>query len=301
MSGRRPGPASVLLLLAPVLGEGLSTATPPLELLLPWNLALFVALYGCGALLCRELARRSGLGVLGLGLLAAAYAVYEEALVDRFWFTPDHWHDTGLDDYSEVWHVNVLLATHLTIFHVAVSMGASIVLVDRLFPGRHDRPWVGGRSLIAAAAVFLVVPPLLYGEYSVQPLAQLLAAAGLMVVLVVLAFRVTRRPRLRGWVPPVAGWIAFACTGTHFVLTYAVSSMGLSWPLGLVVALTPVALGVALLRNVDALRVVTGVLSFFCLLCTVIGLGGRYDTTVLGLVVAAGLVWLKRRTGRTSA
>ena len=104
-------PVLALLLTAPYLGEVLSTATSSIELLLPWNLALFVALYGSGALLCREMAHRWGLGLPGLALLGAAYGVYEEALVDRFWFNPGYAHDTGVGDYAQVWHTNLLLAT----------------------------------------------------------------------------------------------------------------------------------------------------------------------------------------------
>jgi hypothetical protein len=95
-------PAVVALLLAPVLGEWLSTATAPLDMLLwPPALVLLVSLYGCGALLCREIARRHGLGLRGLCLLAAAYAVFEEALVDRFWFHPRPADEGGLGTYSE--------------------------------------------------------------------------------------------------------------------------------------------------------------------------------------------------------
>jgi hypothetical protein len=77
-----------LLVVAPFFGEVLSTATAPLDILLPWNLALVVGMYGCGALPCREVAHRYGLGWPGLLLLGAAYGVYEEGLVDRFWYDP---------------------------------------------------------------------------------------------------------------------------------------------------------------------------------------------------------------------
>jgi hypothetical protein len=60
--------------------------------------------------------------------------VYEEGLVDRFWYDPGYWAETGVDGYSVVWHVNVLLAAHLTVFHTAVSIVAAIVVVERLFP-----------------------------------------------------------------------------------------------------------------------------------------------------------------------
>ena len=134
-------PALAILLVAPFFGETLSTS---LDLVLPWNVALMAALYGSGALICREVARRYRLGLLGLGLLAAAYGVYEEALIDRYWFNPQYWADVGVGSYSEVWHTNLLLAVHLTAFHTAVSIGASILIVERLFPAHRERAWAGG-------------------------------------------------------------------------------------------------------------------------------------------------------------
>src|SRR3954454_17352344 len=96
---RLTSPVVLILLLAPYFGEGLSGSTPPLELLLPWNLAFMAALYACGALLCRDVAHRCGLGFVGLVMLAMAYGVWEEALVDRYWFFPKFWADAGVGHY----------------------------------------------------------------------------------------------------------------------------------------------------------------------------------------------------------
>ena len=295
-------PALAILLVAPFLGETLSTATPPLDLVQPWNLAILVALYGSGALICREVARRSGMGLLGLCLLAAAYAVYEEALVDRFWFDPAYADEVGVDDYGRVWHTSLLLATHLTAFHIAVSICGSIVLVERLFPGHRDRPWVGPRGLGFASVAMLLVLPVMLLTVTEVPAGPMVAAAALVVALVGAAFwsRDLRSEAPRR-TPKAAGWIAFACTGAHFVLTYTVPATGLPWPVGVLVALAPIALGLFLLRRADdGLRVVTGVLAFFCLLDVLIGLFGRYDLTLGGLAAAAALWWLGRRSSETS-
>ena len=57
-------PLVAVLLLAPVLGEWLSTATSPLEMVAwPPGAVLLISLYGGGALLCREIARSCGLGL----------------------------------------------------------------------------------------------------------------------------------------------------------------------------------------------------------------------------------------------
>ncbi|MGI5230920.1 hypothetical protein [Actinoallomurus sp. CA-142502] len=301
-------PVLVLLLSAPYLGEVLSTATPPLDLLLPWNLALFVALYGCGALLCRELAHRWGLGLPGLILLGMAYGVYEEALVDRFWFDPAYARHSGVGDYARIWHTNLLLATHLTAFHAAVSVCSSVIIVTRLFPGDRDRAWVRPRGLLVAAAGMPLVLFLTYESYVRPPLGPALVALGIGVLFVVGAYlsrhlprparAPSRRPR-----PRLLVVTAFACTGAHFVLVYAVPSTGLPWPAGVALTLAPLLAGVLAVRRWattgpfgrDGLCVVTGILGFFAVLDAFVGLGGRYDLTAGAVLTAVGLAWLHRR------
>jgi hypothetical protein len=316
LARRVRSPVVVLLVLAPFLGEVLSTSTAPLDLLLPWKLVLLSSLYGCGALLCREVARRRRLGLPGLVLLAAAYGVYEEALIVHSWFDPAYQDRVGVGGYSRVWDTSLLLAAHLTAFHVAVSICSSVLLVERLFPARRAEPWVGRRGLVLAALALGVLVPLTYGQVWRGPVGPELAAAGLVGLLVGGAFRVRgltrpaaavrrlvgrRRPR-----PRLAGWTAFVATGTHFVLVYALPATGVPWPAGVVLALAPIAAGALMIAAVTTvpgsgeLPVVTGILGFFVALDAVIGLGGRYDFIVGALLTAIGL-WLlnRRRAWRT--
>lgn len=300
-------PVLVLLLLAPYLGEVLSTATAPLDLLLPWNLALFAALYGGGALLCREMAHRWRLGLPGLALLGMAYGVFEEALVDRFWFDPGYAHDSGVGDYARVWHTNLLLATHLTAFHAAVSVCSSVIIVTRLFPADRDRAWVRPRGLVVTGIAMLLVLFLTYENYVRPPLGPALAALGAGALLVVGASLSRRLPRpartpSRRPRPRLLGVVAFVCTGAHFVLVYAVPSTGLPWPGGLAATLAPLVLGVLAVRHWsttgpfgrDGLWVVTGILGFFTVLDAFVGLGGRYDLTAGAVLTTVGLTWLHR-------
>ena len=306
-------PAVVALFLAPILGEWLSTASPPLDSLWPPALVLLVSLYGCGAVLCREIARQHGLGLRGLCVLAAAYGVFEEALVDRFWFHPRPSDEGGLGTYSEVWHTNVLLATNLTVFHIAVSIVSTIVLVELLFPGHRQRPWVSGRGLVVVAAAFLVLPPVLYGEYTLDPLPQLIAAAALMALLVLVALRLPGRPSLwnsqakplsprRGVAP-----VAFLATAANFLLM-GLSDIDTPWPLAVLAVLTAVLVAFLIIRTLvsgpvfgrDGLRVVSGILGFYCLFAMGVGLTGGYDLT-LGALAVVVLLWRMRVRVRAAA
>jgi hypothetical protein len=335
-------PVVVLLVVAPYLGEVLSTATTPLQLLVPWRLGLLAALYGCGALLCREVAFRLGLGLPGLALLGAAYGVYEEALVDRFWFDRGYAHSTGIGNYAEVWHTNLLLAVHLTAFHTAVSICSSVLLVTWLFPGDGDRSWLSRPGLAVSAIAVLAVPFITYDQY-IRPLpAQMLVALVVGIALVAAACRTPRpsaagtqsagsssparttafgvgitrlsmvhrhlRCRGRGAAPArprprLLAVVAFVCTGAQFVLTYTVRAIGLPSPLGLVIAVAPIVIGVVAVRHLattgplgrDGFWAVTGILSFFIVHDVVIGATGRYDLIPGGMVVAVGLFLVHRR------
>gem|GEM_PF-867443 len=303
-------PVLALLLISPYLGEVLSTATFPLDLLLPWNLAFFVALYGCGALLCREIAHRWGLGLPGLILLGAAYGVYEEALVDRFWFDPSFAADAGVGDYAQVWHTNLLVATQLTAFHSAVSVCASVLIVSWLFPGARGRAWARPRGLVVAGIAMLLVPLLTYEDFVQPPLGPTLGAIG-VVILLVAAARLSRhlqhancpRPRERRSRSRALGVLAFLCTGAHFTFFYLVPGTGLPWPVGLALTMAPFGAGILAVRRWatteplgrDGFWIVTGILSFFLTADALIGLAGRYDLTLSAVLTALALAVLHRR------
>src|SRR5258707_57155 len=86
---RRLWPALLTLyFLAPAVGELLSGSTPPLLFISPFSLLFEAGLYGSGAILVRELARRRGLGWGSIVLLGAAYGILEEGLVVTSWFNP---------------------------------------------------------------------------------------------------------------------------------------------------------------------------------------------------------------------
>ncbi len=95
MARRTLGPALVLFLLSPSIGELLSGSSPPAEFFTPFGLTMLLTLYGGGALLARELKVRWRKGMGSLLLLGAAYGVLEEGVMVASWFNPA-WPDLGL-------------------------------------------------------------------------------------------------------------------------------------------------------------------------------------------------------------
>jgi hypothetical protein len=152
----RPPPWLALLLLAPAMGELLSGSSPPAEFFQPFGFTIMTVLYGCGALLCRELKVRWRKGVGSLVLLGCAYAVAEEGLMVASFFNPD-WVDLGaLHGFGRALDVNWVWAVELTIYHALFSVTAPVLLVELMYPDEKAVPWLSGRGFKVASAVLLL-------------------------------------------------------------------------------------------------------------------------------------------------
>jgi hypothetical protein len=218
-------PAVVLFFLAPLLGELLSSSMPPSEWLDPFQTVRVLVLYGCGALLARELTHRWRKGWPTLLVLGAAYAIAEEGLLCMSFFNPN-WGDLGpMADYGRWLGVNWVWAWGLTVYHALFSVGASVVLTGLLFPARRSEPWTRGWGLAAVAILFLgnlassafVIS--IFLEYR-PPVVPYVGAVVAVIVLVAVARALPTGVRERGPdTPRAARPIWFALTG--FLGTFA--------------------------------------------------------------------------------
>ncbi len=154
-------PAVALFFLAPIFGELFSGSMPLNEYLNPFAVLTLGMLYGCGAILARELVIRWKKGWFSLLLLGFAYGIYEEGLMVRSFFDPN-WVDLGaLGVYGRVAGVNWVWAEHLTIFHALISIAASVAFVEILYPQRRAEPWVRSRRwFLAIWGAFLLTLPI---------------------------------------------------------------------------------------------------------------------------------------------
>ena len=158
---KRIPPSLALFLVAPVFGELFSGSSPLNEYVNPITFLILSLLYGCGAILARELVVRWRKGWPSLLLLGAAYGIYEEGLVVRSFFDPN-WMDLGsLGVYGRVAGVNWVWSQHLTIYHTLISIAASVAFVEMLYPERRAKAWIGTRrGWLANWAGLLVMLPI---------------------------------------------------------------------------------------------------------------------------------------------
>jgi len=245
-----------LLFVAPLVAEYL-LGDLPLKML-PALIVLAPA-YGGGAIVIREIARRTGRGWPTMLLLGAAYALIAEGLVTQSLFNHDYlkMHLHLLDHaYIPAWGIGAWWTLFMLNLHTFWSMGVSIALVEALFPAEAETPWLGLVGDSAVAVVFVLGSAANFGigwkqNQFVASHAQLLSAAGLSVLLIVSAFLMpTRRPRV-GMVP--RPWITGAIA---FVLGLAVLYTPPSWGWGAVGAV--LALDAVFLAMVEVFSRRTG-------------------------------------------
>src|SRR5690625_5804727 len=116
-----------------------------------------ILLYGGGALLIREVARRLGRGYPTMLLLAIAYGLIEEGFVIGTLFNPDY---LGLSLLDHGWvpalGTSPIWSIYVVGIHSVWSILVPIVLTEHLFPARARTTWLGIAGLVLALLVYLV-------------------------------------------------------------------------------------------------------------------------------------------------
>jgi preprotein translocase subunit Sec61beta len=208
---RRMAPVAGLFFLAPLVGEFL-LGNLPISMILA--LPFFAMLYGTGALLIREVARRTGRGWPSIALLAAAYALIEEGPVDQLLWNPSYAGHDYLhgDSYVPALGMSVELTQTILALHTIWSICVPIAIVEALVPARRTTPWLGRVGLGVIAVMYVLGAGLVFwGNYADERFmaspAQLIGAGVAVAGLVVLAFRVPRRPRPAAERPSPSPWV----------------------------------------------------------------------------------------------
>ncbi len=150
---KRAAPMLALLLLAPWVGEfllgNISLRRLP-------GLLILVLLYGCGALLIREVTLRTGRGWPTILLLGAAYGVIEAGIVDQAMFNPsfEGWEFQAITPVPPL-GISAWYAWTFVVGHSVWSIAVPIALVELLFPARARTPWLGRVGLVLTAAGYV--------------------------------------------------------------------------------------------------------------------------------------------------
>jgi hypothetical protein len=311
--------ALTLYFLAPILGEVFSFNTPPLAFVLDPSKFIFEpALYGSGALLIREIARRRGLGWPAILVMGAGYGVLEEGIFIHSWFNPMFEGLHSLAVYGRAWDTSWVWAVGLTGFHAVFSITIPILLTEALYPRVAAIPWLGPvwlRVIMVWFAFTVALGAIFYGfilsrdkGYTHPPLTYLFAIA-LVVALLAIGSRlrpatqarvVERRTpglwslRLFGGVMTLAFFVAFY--GLSAWQPFALVSIG-----GMIAVATITAWPVASWSRrpgwgaEQRLALASGAFGFWLVLSPLFFVTGL---PLVALVFLILLIWLARRTAQ---
>ncbi|HEX4214617.1 MAG TPA: hypothetical protein VIA06_14970, partial [Candidatus Dormibacteraeota bacterium] len=224
------------------------------------GVVLEAGMYGCGAILIREVVRRRGGSWPSLLLLGAAYATVEEGLVEPTWFTPQLFHTHWGVLAGVFWPY----AAFNIAYHAVWSITVPILITEQLFPSRRDQSWIGNRGLGIVAAIYLIdcgvtwafwnlviIPLLIHAHPHVSPV--LFGASGvLLVVLLALGWWSTRawpglRSTARGAAPhaAVVGVAALIAGGLWFGWAIAPTSLLQAFPFELLLVFDALVVAVS--------------------------------------------------------
>lgn len=146
---KKIAPVLALALFAPFVAEILLGATPLRRIA---SFPPLVLLYGGGAVLIREVARRTRGGWGSILYLGTAYALVEEGLVMQTLFHPALFGAAACG--GRFAGINWVWTEALAGYHMVWSVAIPIALAELCFPERRDEPWLGRLGVSVALACY---------------------------------------------------------------------------------------------------------------------------------------------------
>ena len=208
-------PSLALVFIAPLVAEFL-LGNLPIKLLPA--LIVLAPMYGGGALLVREIVRRTGRGWPSILLMGMAYGIFEEAFTTQSLFNPNYLKlNLGLltPAYIPLLGIGAWWTLWMLMVHGIWSISTPIALVEACVPDRARTPWLGRVGLVVVAIVFLfgatAAAMMQYKQDSFRASnAQFIGAAVVVLALIALAFVFPKRQEVEGAGPASSAWLAGA-------------------------------------------------------------------------------------------
>jgi len=147
----RWAPVFTLLILAPVVAEVLSGAT---RLSFIFVLIPEIMVWGCGALLARELVRRWHGGSTNLLLLGLGLSVAEEFIMQHTSLAPLPWVTSPA--YGRASGVNWIFFLFMLVYESVMVVLVPVQLTELIFPNRRNQPWLKKAGMTISSLVFVL-------------------------------------------------------------------------------------------------------------------------------------------------
>jgi hypothetical protein len=234
---RSPLPAFVLVFLAPMLAEVLPGATRFSAIFV---LPIEMCVWGGGALLIREAARRWQLGWRNVLALALALALAEECLIQQTSLAPMVLQLKG-QVYARAFGVNYVYLLWALVYETVFVVFLPIQLAELIFPRRRDECWLGRTGLIVTSVLFMVGaflawfswtqiarPKVFHVPAFTPPIAAVVVAGAAIAILVYAGIGPFRESLARAQAPLASppSWVIGTAGGVWAVLWYGLVVLG---------------------------------------------------------------------------
>jgi len=260
-------PVAALIFLSPVLTELLMGVVHVTNL---WLLVPEMGVYGCVALIIREVTRRLKRGWGTMLLLGMAFSIAEECVILQTSLTPQFFAAAPKVSFGWAAGVQWIYLTAMLWYESVYAVVLPIYLTELLFPRQRDELWLGRRGLAISAGIFLLsaiaawwlwghAGVLKYGPntYQVPATHVVLALVAIAVLvsgtLLLRPSRPVRKADRRPWSPWLVGLVAFIHGLAWFlliVLAYIPASVfqGITPAIPIAIGLAWVGLGLLAVR-----------------------------------------------------
>jgi len=167
--------------------------------------------WGCGALLIRELVRRWQAGWTSMLLLGLGLSIAEEFVIQQTSLAPLPW--VSPPAYGRVWGVNLIYFLFMLGFEGVWVVLVPVQLTELIFPQRRNQPWLKKFGVIVSSLIFVlgsfiawfmwtqIARPRVLHVAKYQPPIIAILSGVLMIALLALAAyapRTVRQPSHRG-------------------------------------------------------------------------------------------------------
>jgi len=148
---QRFAPIFTLIICAPGIAEVMSGAT---RISFIFVLIPEMMVWGCGALLIRELVRRWQAGWTSMLLLGLGLSIAEEFVIQQTSLAPLPW--VSEPAYGRIWGVNLIYFIFMLGFESVWVVLVPVQLTELIFPQRRNQLWLKKFGLIISSLVFVL-------------------------------------------------------------------------------------------------------------------------------------------------
>jgi hypothetical protein len=216
---RHLAPAFSLVVLAPLIAEVLSGST---RISFIFAFVPELMLWGCGALIIREVVRRWNGGWTSMLLLGLGLSIAEEFLIQQTSLAPLPWPAVSAS-YGRLWGVNWIYFLFMLGYESVWVVLVPVQVTELIFAKRRNERWLGNAGLSVCGLIFLLgalmawyawikrARPMVFHAPVYNPPVVTIAAGVLAIALLALVAHIVRRsgqtPLIASrWTPPA--WIA---------------------------------------------------------------------------------------------